>query len=70
MGVDMVAFVLCSLAVMFLGWFGLRLSAISDFQSKRRLTVRWYDQVFTVMMFGGALSAAGGLIVLAWRFLP
>lgn len=66
----MVAFVLCNLAVMFLGWFGLRISTFADFQEKRRLTVRWYDQISTLFMCGGALCATGGLIVLAWRFLP
>lgn len=70
MGVGMVAFVLCSLGVMFLGWFALRISTLADFQAKRRLTVRWYDHISTLFMCGGAFCAAGGLIVLAWRFLP
>ena len=66
----MVAFVLCSLAVMMLGWFGLKLSAVSDLQAKRRMTVNWYDMIFTVLVCGGAICAAGGLIVLAWKLLP
>ena len=69
-GVRMVAFVLCSLSVMALGWFGLRLSAIADFHAKRRMTVRWYDHISTALMIGGALCAAGGQIVLAWKLLP
>lgn len=66
----MVAFVLCSLAVMLLGWFGLKISGMVDMQVRGRYSAHWYDTVFAVLMSIGAIFAVVGLIVLAWRFLP
>lgn len=66
----MVAFVLCSLALMFLGWFGLQISGAVDMHVRRRYVSHWYDTVLVILMVAGALCAVGGLIVLAWKFLP
>jgi len=69
-GVHMVAFVLCSLSLMALGWFGLRVSVVADIEARRLVRTRWYDVISMVLMLGGALCSVGGLVVLAWRFLP